>query len=201
MARQASGRAVAEPPMAALGEAAVDYGHGDPFPVQMDLLDWTTIALAVTPDWTAAPGATTAYPQLPASAEELLLRYLTIVGLDPVDTFGVSCSVFEEQSACFAAGSESAERGRSAGMVALVYRDRPTYAEGRARFEQYRAQELGVPLGIDRPVVGRAMKLAMAGMKWHLRASIGGDLHEEIGGDDSVDGDLYPYIIGPPPSR
>jgi len=39
-------------------------------------------------------------------------------------------------------------------------------------------------------------------MKWHLRTSIGNDaLHEEMGGDDAVDGDFYPYIVGPPPPR
>ena len=45
------------------------------------------------------------------------------------------------------------------------------------------------------------MQLAMKGMQWHLRSSVGGELYDEIGGDDSVDGDLYPYIVGPPPRR
>lgn len=186
----------------ALGGEPVGYAYGDPLPVQMDLLDWTTIALAVSPVWTDPAGPTTDFAPLPATAEELLLHHLAIVGLDPADTFGVSTTVFEQQSALLKPGSEHAERGRSASMIAVVYRDRPAYAEGRARFERYVAEHLRVPLGIDRPAVGRAMKLAMAGMKWHLRTSIGNDaIHQEIGGDDAVDGDLYPYIIGPPPQR
>lgn len=205
MARQAAGGSPgADPagPLAGLGDQPVGYAHGDPLPVQMDLLDWTTVALAVSPRWTEGPGPTTAYPQLPATPEELLADHLAIVGLDPADTFGVSTTVFEQQSAFFPPGSEHAERGRSASMIAVVYRDRPAYAEGRARFERYVAEHLRVPLGIDRPVVGRAMKLAMTGMKWHLRTSIGNDaIHQEIGGDDAVDGDFYPYIIGPPPPR
>jgi hypothetical protein len=208
MARQAAAAegtgpsAPTDPPMATLGEEAVGYAYGDPLPVQMDLLDFTTIALAVQPHWTNPSAATTAYPQLPGSAEELLLQHLLIVGLDPADTFGVATTVFEQQSAFLAPGAEHAERGACAGMLAIVYRDRPAYAEGRARFEQYRAQHLKVPLTIDRPVVGRAMQLAMKGMKWHVRSSIGNDaIYDEIGGDDSVDGDLYPYIVGPAPQR
>ncbi len=201
--RQAAAAAgVDDGPVQALVDEPVCYGWGDPLPLQMDLLDWTTIALAVTPRWTEPTPDATAYPNLPATPEELLLHYLAIIGLEAADTFGVACTVFEQQSAFFPPGSEAAERGRAASMVSIVYRDRPAYADGRARFEQYRAQHLRVPLGIERPVVGRAMKLAMAGMKWHLRSAIGdAQLHEEIGGDDSVDGDLYPYIIGPAPQR
>lgn len=206
MARQAggpgAGPVTGAGPIADLTDEPVGYAYGDALPVQMDLLDWTTIALAVSPVWTDPPGPTTDFPQLPATAEELLLHHLAIVGLDPADTFGVSTTVFEQQSALLKPGSEHAERGRSASMIAVVYRDRPAYAEGRARFERYVSEHLRVPLGIDRPVVGRAMKLAMAGMKWHLRTSIGNDaIHQEIGGDDAVDGDLYPYIVGPPPQR
>jgi hypothetical protein len=205
MARQAAGRAVsadAPDPAAPLGTEAVGYAYGDPLPVQMDLLDWTTIALAVQPVWTTPQQAVTTHPHLPGSAEELLLQYLLILGLDPADTFGVATTVFEQQSAFLMPGAATAERGSCASMLAIVYRDRPAYAEGRSRFEQYRAEHLRVPLGIDRPVVGRAMKLAMAGMKWHVRTSVGdADLYDEIGGDDSVDGDLYPYIVGPSPEQ
>jgi len=205
MARQAAGGALpagAPDPDAPLGTDAVGYAFGDPLPVQMDLLDWTAISLAVQPRWTAPPQGVTAFPQLPGSAEELLLQYLLIVGLDPADTFGVATTVFEQQSAFVPPGAEGAERGACASMLAVVYRDRPAYAAGRARFEQYRAEHLRVPLGIERPVVGRAMKLAMAGMKWHVRTSVGdADLYDEIGGDDSVDGDLYPYVVGPTPHR
>jgi hypothetical protein len=205
MARQAAGGALpagAPDPTTPLGGEAVGYGFGDPLPVQMDLLDWTAISLAVQPVWTAAPPSVTAHAHLPATVEELLLQYLLVLGLDPADTFGVATTVFEQQSAFLGPGSDDAERGACASMIAVVYRDRPAYAEGRARFEQYRAEHLRVPLGIERPVVGRAMKLAMAGMKWHVRSSVGdAALYDEIGGDDSVDGDLYPYIVGPPPRR
>jgi hypothetical protein len=205
MARQAAGGSLpagTPDPAAPLGDDAVGYAFGDPFPVQMDLLDWTAISLAVQPVWTEPARSVTTYPHLPGTVEELLLQYLLILGLEPADTFGVATTVFEQQSAFLAPGADDAERGACASMLAVVYRDRPVYAEGRARFEQYRAQHLRVPLGIERPVVGRAMKLAMAGMKWHLRSSVGdAALYEEIGGGDAVDGDLYPYIVGPPPSR
>lgn len=205
MARQAAGAtpdAGAGDPDTPLGGDVVRYAFGDPLPVQMDLLDWTAISLAVQPVWTAPATDVTAFAHLPGTVEELLLQYLLVLGLDPADTFGVATTVFEQQSAFLPAGADGAERGACASMIAVVYRDRPAYAEGRARFEQYRAQHLRVPLGIERPVVGRAMKLAMAGMKWHVRSSVGdAALYDEIGGDDSVDGDLYPYIVGPPPRR
>lgn len=204
MARQAAAAAPAPSapdPTAPLGEDAVGYAHGDPFPVQMDLLDWTAIALAVQPVWTRPPVGTTAHPNLPGTAEELLLQYLLVLGLDPADTFGVATTVSEQQSAFLPPGAEGAERGACASMLAIVYRDRPAYAEGRARFEQYRAQHLRVPLTIERPVVGRAMKAAMSGMKWYVRSAVGADIYDEVGGDDAVDGDRYPYIVGPPPAR
>ena len=205
MARQAAAAAPAAEapdPSVPLGGEAIGYAYGDPLPVQMDLLDWTAISLAVQPIWTQPPTGTTVHPHLPGTVEELLLQYLLVLGLDPADTFGVATTVFEQQSAFLPPGAETAERGASASMLAVVYRDRPAYAAGRARFEQYRAEHLRAPLTIERPVVGRAMKLAMTGMKWHVRGAVGSaELYDEIGGDDSVDGDLYPYIVGPAPVR
>jgi hypothetical protein len=187
------------PPLASV--APVPFGEGQSLPahVRVELLRWTPISLAIQPVWTQPPQPMTAYPQLPQSPEELLTTYLAIVGVMPEDTYGVSVSVVEQQSGFLNAGSVHADRGQTASMIALVYRDTPTYAEGRGRFERYRREQLKVPLDVPRGAVGRLERYAIDGIKWHVKRQIGSDNYDAIGGDEGWDADTYPYIAGPTP--
>ena len=161
--------------------------------------DWTTFALAGQPIWTTPPQPVTRFPQLPARPEELLVSYLEIVGLVPADVYGVSLSVREQQSGWLGPAAATAERGQAASIVSVAYRDRDAYAAGRARFEQYRAAHLAVPLGVDRDHMGRLERAAIGGIKAGVRQQMGRDAFDELLGDEAYDADMFPYLAGPLP--
>lgn len=187
------------PPLASAAPAPFGEGQALPPNVRVDLFRWTPISLAVQPIWTQPAQAMTAYPHLPQSPEELLQAFIAIVGLMPEHTFGVSVSVIEQQSAFLNAGAAQADRGQTASLIAAVYLDTPAYAEGRSRFQRYRAEQLKVPLDVPRGSVGKLERVYMDGIKWHVKRQIGNDLYDEIGGDEGWDADSYPYIAGATP--
>lgn len=179
--------------------APVPYAPEQAPPAHVALLDWSPIALAIQRVWTDPPADPNGFPHLPTTPQELLSQYLRVVGVRPEDSYGVSTSVTGQQSGFFTRAGLDAERGQACSLITAVYRDRPEYQEGRARFEQYRAEVLRMPLGVERTEVGRFERMAYGGMKVYLRHQVGDDLYQELGGDDMYDSDTYPYLAGPPP--
>ena len=101
------------------------------------------------------------FPYLPLTPQELLSAYLEIVGVASADTYAAQVTHdrrFDLASRRARSGhvrrtaagrrmpsADGKARKRMAGghHVVIAYRDRPEYAEGRARFDAYAERELG----------------------------------------------------------
>jgi hypothetical protein len=111
-----------------------------------------------------------AVPYLPSTPQELLRAYLDIVGLDPADAYAaavtedapkdlngvtykrgmtITTNRGEQQP-----GADGQQHPRLTGgaRIVVTYRDRPSYAEGRARFGAYERDVLqsALSLGAER---------------------------------------------------
>lgn len=179
--------------------APVPFGPDQQLPVRIDLLDWAGFALAEQRPWTMPLQPVTRHPALPARPEELLVRYLEIVGLVPADVYGVALTIREQQCGFLAPSSVGAERGQSASLITVVYRDRDAYAAGRERFERYRADVLRVPVDVERDGMGRLERAAVAGIKWNVKRQMGGQEFDQYLGDEAYDAEMFPYLGGPLP--
>ena len=137
--RPAPGGLAARERMAA--EAPMRVG---PTELHHELLDWSAIA--------RSPGH---MPYLPGTPEELLWAYLEVVGVRAADSYSAACTVTTMQSVDHSynlfGGNEGPQpcadgkprrRLRACQHVVLVYRDRPEYVEGRARWKAYQEQVL-----------------------------------------------------------
>ena len=138
----------------------------------IEVLDWGVIADRVRPDTGAEPPVPSPFPHLPSTPQELLRTYLEIVGVNPADSF--SAQVTEDdardlnrvsESKFFTKTSDAGDKlpsvdGKSrrrlhgGSRVVLAYRDRPEYAEGRARWAAYQREVLQTTLeaAVRRPV-------------------------------------------------
>jgi hypothetical protein len=156
---------------------------GPPEDVVVDVLQWDAIARAVHPVRQHRPPLPSPFAYLPLTPHELLGAYLDIVGVDPADAYAAQVThdaPFDLLSRTSARTNvrrtgggpelpcaDGVPRRRMAGghHVVVAYRDRPAYAEGRARFDAYAETELHAHLrtglGLRRPVPappGRLMR-------------------------------------------
>jgi len=155
---------VAADDAAAVGAAAAGapwrMAEGPPPGIVVDVLQWDAIARAVHPVRQLRARIPSLFSYLPLTPQELLCAYVEIVGLDPADAYAAQVT-HDRRFDLFARTStnghvrrtgggpdmpcaDGTRRKRMAGghHVVVAYRDRPAYAEGRARFDAYAEQEL-----------------------------------------------------------
>ena len=140
--------------------------------VHAEVLNWLAVARAVHPDTHRLNVIPSPFPYLPSTPQELLRAYLEIVGVRPDDSY--SAQVTEDdprdlsgrtQKGVFTVTSNRGDeqpcadgelRPRLTGgaRVAIVYRDRPEYAEGRARWAAYERDVLQAALSHGTDVRG-----------------------------------------------
>ncbi|MET0683677.1 MAG: hypothetical protein ABW060_00090 [Solirubrobacteraceae bacterium] len=155
---------VAADASAAVGAAAAGaprrLAEGPPDGVVVDVLQWDAIARAVQPVRQQRARIPSPFPYLPLTPQELLSAYLEIVGVASADAYAAQVTHdrrFDLASRSSASGhvrrtgggppmpcADGKARERMAGghHVVVAYRDRPEYAQGRARFDAYAEREL-----------------------------------------------------------
>ena len=149
---------------AAVGAAATGapwrLPGGPPEGVVVDVLQWDALAQAVHPVRQHRAPLPSPFPYLPLDPQELLRSYLGIVGLAPADTYSAQVT-YDRRFDLMPRTSRSAHVRRTGGgpelpcadgkprkrmagghHVVVAYRDRPAYADGRARFDAYAEREL-----------------------------------------------------------
>lgn len=130
--------------------------------IHVEVLDWATIAGAVHPRIHHPPPVPSPFPYLPSTPQELLRGYLEIVGVRPADSYGVQATVDRPRALIQGglmttnlgpkqpcADGKARMRTRGCEHVVIVYRDRPEYAAGRARWEAYASEILQARLSRD----------------------------------------------------
>ena len=172
--RRASARRAGRRVGAAAAGAPWPLAEGPPAGVVVDVLQWDAIARAVHPVRQHRARLPSLFPYLPLLPQELLRAYLEIVGVAaPTPTPLRSRTTAASTSTAARARSghvrrtgggpampcaDGKARERMAGghHIVIAYRDRPEYAEGRARFDAYAEQELRAflrrGLGLRAPV-------------------------------------------------
>src|SRR3954469_9116781 len=140
--------------------------------VHAEILNSLAVARAVDPETHRLPPIPSPFPYLPSTPQELLRAYLEIVGVRPEDSY--SAQVTEDdprdlsgrsQKGAFTVASSRGEeqpcadgelRPRLTGgaRVAIVYRDRAEYAEGRKRWAAYEHDVLHAALSHGTSVRG-----------------------------------------------
>jgi hypothetical protein len=169
---------VAADASAAVGAAATGapwpLAEGPPPGVVVEVLQWEAIAKAVHPVRQQRARVPSLFPYLPLTPQELLSAYLEIVGVAASDAYAAQVT-YDRRFDLWSRSSTSAHFRRTGGGPAMpcadgkarermagghhlvvAYRDRPGYAEGRARFDAYAEQELRAflrrGLGLRAPV-------------------------------------------------
>jgi hypothetical protein len=140
--------------------APLDLPEGPPDGIVVDVLQWDAIAVAVHPVRQHRPPLPSPFPYLPLTAQELLTAYLEIVGVAPADAYSAQVThhqpfdlmgrtstkwnVRRTGGGPDLPSADGKPRKRMAGghQIVIVYRDKPAYVEGRARFEAYAEGEL-----------------------------------------------------------
>lgn len=140
-----------------------ELAHGG---VHTEVLNWHEVARVVQPKIHHPPACPSPFPYLPSTPQELLRSYLEVVGLQPSDCYGAQATFDRARplvqgglfttntgpkQAC--ADGEERMRTRAGEIVVVTYRDRPEYAEGRARWAAYQRDVLQAHL--HRGVRGR----------------------------------------------
>ena len=169
---------VASDAASAVGAAAAGapwrLAESPPEGVVVDVLQWDAIARAVHPVRQQRARVPSLFPYLPLLPQELLRAYLEIVGVAASDTYAAQVThdrrfdLFGRTStsghvrrtgggqAMPCADGKARERMAGGHHIVFAYRDRPEYAEGRARFDAYAEQELRAflrrGLGLRAPV-------------------------------------------------
>jgi hypothetical protein len=138
--------------------------------VCVEVLNWAGIRKAVHPEVHRRFASPSPFPYLPSTPQELLRAYLDIVGLDPADVYAAAVTEDApkdlngvtrkrgmtittnrgEQQPC--ADGQQHPRLTGGARIVVTYRDRPSYAEGRARFGAYERDVLqsALSLGAER---------------------------------------------------
>ena len=128
----------------------------EPAGIHVEVLNWTAVAAAVHTRATHPPLVPSPFPYLPATPQELLRAYLEVVGVRPEDSYSAQATVDRVRALGGAhthAGpkqpcADGKDRMRVHGCehVVFVYRDRPEYVAGRARWAAYQAEQLQAAL-------------------------------------------------------
>jgi hypothetical protein len=123
--------------------------------VHVEVLNWGEIGRAVHPKIHHPPSVPSPFPYLPSTPQELLLAYLEVVGLQPSDCYSAQATVdralelvqggflttnLGPKQPC--ADGKDRMRTHACEHVVVAYRDRPEYAEGRARWAAYQQDVL-----------------------------------------------------------
>jgi hypothetical protein len=154
--------------------------------VHVELLNWSAIARAVHLKVHHPPPAPSPFPYLPATPQELLRSYLSIVGVQPSDCYSAQATV-DHPSPMIQGGffttnigpkqpcADGKDRMRTHGceLVLIAYRDTPAYAAGRERWAGYCSEVLQANLGNGlrmRPAI--AVPDDIAGWPAPLRAAV-----------------------------
>ena len=127
-------------------------------PFHLELLDWEAVAAWNAPWRFGGPRTPAPLPHLPSSWQELLIAHLEVVGIAPHDCYGVQVTrtrtggLADLSLASFrknftrpklpCADGTPRPRVQTAQTIVLAYRDRPEYAEGRARWSAYQREVL-----------------------------------------------------------
>jgi len=193
--------------------------EGPPAGIVVEVLQWDAIAQLVHPVRLARPTVPSPFPYLPLTSQELLRSYLEIVGLDPADCLSAHVThdhTMDLMGRSHAGGfltvrtnmggqdqhcADGKPRKRMAGghHVVVVYRDRPSYVEGRARFDAYSAAvlqaDLRRKLGLRPPVPKPTGKLEKT-------INAVGEVYEFFAGEAGYDGaEFRPRYCWPPTGR
>lgn len=166
-------------------------------PVRVEVLDAALRAVSESRAWTDDPGRDTAYPDLPLDADELLTAYLEIVGVDPIDCYGVSTSVHQQQSAPVVVGDP--ERATVASVATVVYRDRDAYEDGRERFARWSREEAGTTFVDEREAVAALERWGNRALKAKNLDTMGLGTFRDQDVGQGQDVQFYPYCAGPTP--
>jgi hypothetical protein len=189
--------------------------------VRTEVLNWHAIARAVHPQTHRRHLIPSPFPHLPSTPQELLRAYVEIVGVRPEDSY--SAQVTEDHARDLTGVSQkgpltlSTNRGeeqpcadgelrpRLAGgaRVVIVYRDRPEYEEGRARWGAYERDVLQAALSH-----GTNVRRTVHGPDFLERGALGkvigaaGAVYDfvEATGDDPFE-KIPPYRFCWPPAR
>jgi hypothetical protein len=152
------------------GEAPMSLGSDVLAGIHTEVLNWGEVARAVHPRLQHPPAAPSPFPYLPSTPQELLQAHLEIVGIQPADCFSTQATIDEPRvlhgRIAFGTSTIGSEQPSADGkmrrrihgcrQVVIIYRDRPEYAEGRARWQAYQAEVLQAHLeratNVRRPV-------------------------------------------------
>lgn len=180
--------------------------------VHVEVLNWRAVAKAVQPRTDRPSTIPSPFPYLPATAPELLVSYLEVVGVHPAHCYGaavvesgprpidgsggagpftVTTNIGAEQ---LCADGERRRRLHAGLHVVVTYLDTQTYVEGRERWARYQREVLQATLengtGARRPVEAPRLGSVPAGLRGLIRAA------EKVG--DVVDGTHDPFADHPP---
>lgn len=129
--------------------------EGPPADVVVDVLQWDAIARAIHPVRQRRAPLPSPFPYLPLTPQELLRAYLDVVGLSPADAYSAQVTYDRPFDLMGRTSTKTGVRRTGGGPdlpcadgtlrqrmagghhLVIAYRDRPEYAEGRARFDAY----------------------------------------------------------------
>jgi hypothetical protein len=131
-----------------------------PAPFYVEVLDWEAVMAWVAPYRWGTPRTPSPLPHLPSDWRELLVAYLTIVGVRSEDCYGVQVTRTSEGSVLAdlstagwrqnvsrrpklpCADGEDRHRLQAAEHLVIAYRDSAACAEGRERWRAYQQEAL-----------------------------------------------------------
>lgn len=141
---------------------------GPPPGVHVEVLNWAAVAEVVHRDPLELAEIPSRFPYLPSTPQELLTAYLEVVGIWPGDCWSAQTTRDRPGALLHARSTgegswDDRVRGRplpcadgvprqrvhGTTLVVVAYRDRPAYAEGRARWESYQRDVLQADLRLE----------------------------------------------------
>jgi hypothetical protein len=126
----------------------------------VEVLNWAAVRRVVHPRPQKGPETPSPFPYLPSTPQEVLLAYLSVVGVRPGDCYGAEVTIDQmgayapvtstndeslstddlrlggyEKSVCV--DGKARTRLQCGALIVISHRDRPEYAEGRERWHAY----------------------------------------------------------------